>query len=72
MDILKIIKSKTREKILQLYFADTAEKYYLRQLEKLLGLSVGNVRRELMALAKTGLFRKERSEEYNLTRFTRG
>ncbi len=59
MDLFKITKSKTREKILQLYFADPTKKYYLRELEKLLGLPVGNIRRELLALEKSGLFKKK-------------
>jgi predicted nucleotidyltransferase len=61
MDLFKITKSKTREKILQLYFSDPAKKYYLRQLEKLLELPVGNIRRELLALEKSGLFNKEQA-----------
>jgi predicted nucleotidyltransferase len=59
MDILKITKSKTREKILRLFFTDADKKYYLRQLERMLDLPVGNIRRELLALEKTGLFKKE-------------
>lgn len=60
MDFLKITKSKTREKILRLFFSDIEKKYYLRQLERLLDLPVNNVRRELIALEKTGLFKKEK------------
>jgi len=60
MDIFKITKSKTREKIFKLYFADPNKKYYLRQMERLLDLPVGNIRRELLALDKFGLFKKEK------------
>jgi len=60
MEMLKITKSKTKEKILQYFFSDPNKKYYLRQLERILGLSVGNIRRELLSLEKTGLFQKER------------
>lgn len=59
MDIFKITKSKTREKILQIFFADIDKKYYARQLEKILGLPVSNIHRELSSLEKTGLFQKE-------------
>lgn len=59
MDIIKITKSKTREKILQLFFSNVDKKYYLRELERILGISVGNVRRELLMLEKTGLFERE-------------
>ncbi|MEK7203058.1 MAG: nucleotidyltransferase domain-containing protein [Patescibacteria group bacterium] len=60
MDILNLTKSKARTKILQLFFADTQKRYYLRELERLLGLSVGNIRRELIALEKTSLFLREK------------
>lgn len=60
MDILKITKSKTREKILQLFFCDVNKKYYLRELEKILSFSVANIRRELLSLEKTGLFKREK------------
>jgi len=60
MDILKILNSKTREKILRLFFSDTGKKYYLRELEKILSYSVANIRRELISLEKTGLFRREK------------
>lgn len=60
MDIFKITKSKTREKILQLFFSDVKKKYYLRELERLLGLSVANIRRELLSMEKAGLFEKEK------------
>ena len=60
MDIFKITKSKTREKILQLFFSDVNKKYYLRELERLLDLSAANIRRELLSLEKLGLFGKEK------------
>lgn len=59
MDLFKIIKSKTRENILKLYFSDPQKKYYLRQLEKILEIPVGNIRRELLSLHNFGLFKKE-------------
>jgi DNA-binding transcriptional ArsR family regulator len=61
MDIFKITKSKTREKILRHYFSDPEKKYYLRELEKLLDLPVGNIRRELISLYNFGLFKKEKT-----------
>lgn len=60
MDILKIAKSKTRTKILKHFFSNKNEKYYLRQLERTLGIHVANIRRELISLEKMGLFRKEK------------
>ncbi|MDP8213170.1 MAG: nucleotidyltransferase domain-containing protein [Candidatus Zapsychrus exili] len=60
MDIFKLTKSKTREKLLQLFFSDPSKKYYLRELERILNISVGNIRRELLFLEKTGLFKCEK------------
>ena len=60
MNIFKITKSKTREKILHLFFSDVEKKYYLRELERILDISVGNIRRELLLLGKSGLFRREK------------
>lgn len=59
MEIFKITKSKTREKILQLFFSNPEKKYYLRELEKILDIPVGNIRRELLALKKSGLFKRK-------------
>jgi len=60
MDILKLKKSKTRRKILQLFFSDLDKKYYLRELERILNLPVGNIRRELLGLEKAGIFKREK------------
>lgn len=49
-------QSKERQKILKLYFSNPSKRYYLRQLEKLLNVSVGNIRRELLKLEKAGIF----------------
>lgn len=59
MDVFKLTKSKVREKILRLFFSDIEKKYYLRELERILNLPVGNIRRELIALEKASLFRRE-------------
>lgn len=60
MNIFTITKSKTREKILRFFFSDIKKKYYLRELERILNISVGNIRRELLSLEKLGLFRHEK------------
>ena len=60
MKLNDLIKSKTREKILLFYFSNKDEKYYLRELERILELPVGNIRRELVSLEKLGLFKKEK------------
>ena len=59
MDMFRITKSKLREELLALYFTNPNKKYYLRELERLLSFSVGNIRRELIKLESTGLFLSE-------------
>jgi predicted nucleotidyltransferase len=49
------VKSKTRATILRIFFNDPEKEYYLRQLESLTGYSVGNIRREVLALEAGGL-----------------
>lgn len=53
---VNLIKSKTRAAILRLFFDHTQDEYYLRQIEQLIGYSVGNIRREMTTLAADGLF----------------
>jgi predicted nucleotidyltransferase len=60
MDILSIKKSKLREDLLTLYFTNHDKKYYLRELERILNYSVGNIRRELIKLESAGLFLSEK------------
>ena len=60
MDLFSIGRSKTRKAILQLYFSYPEKKYYLRELERKLGFPVHNIRRELINLEKTGIFKKEK------------
>ena len=59
MDMFTITKSKLREGLLVLYFTNPNKKYYLRELERILNFSVGNIRRELIKLESTGLFLSE-------------
>lgn len=54
--IFQITRSKTRRDILGLFFNDPEQEYYLRQIEKLIGYSVGNIRREMNNLEAEGLF----------------
>lgn len=53
-------KSKIRQDILRLYFSNTGRKYYLREMERLLGYSAGNIRRELLRLQRDNLFKTQR------------
>ncbi|MBP8932914.1 MAG: hypothetical protein KBG67_00620 [Candidatus Atribacteria bacterium] len=56
MDLFGITKSKLRKELLLLYFTNPNKKYYLRELERILNFSVGNIRRELIRLEQTGFF----------------
>ncbi|GAB4116568.1 MAG: hypothetical protein Kow00103_12420 [Candidatus Caldatribacteriota bacterium] len=56
MEIISINKSKLRKELLNLYFTNPDRKYYLRELERILGFSVGNIRKELINLRRSGLF----------------
>jgi len=47
---VRITKSKTRAAILELFFSQPENEYYLRQIESLTGYSVGNIRREIIML----------------------
>jgi len=51
-----LTNSKTQKAVLELFFNDPEKEYYLRQIEHLTGYSVGNIRREMVKLGKTGLF----------------
>ncbi len=53
-------KSKTRDAILRLFFSLPDREHYLRELERLLGISVANIRRELVRLEKGGIFTSRR------------
>lgn len=49
-------RSKQRRELLTLFFANEEKEYYLRELERMTGISVGNVRRELNKLLEDRLF----------------
>jgi predicted nucleotidyltransferase len=61
IDTLNFTKSKVRQGLLALYFTNVGQKYYLRELERLLGYSAGNIRRELLRLQKVHLFNAQRT-----------
>lgn len=53
---LYITKSKIRQDLLALYFTNPTQKYYLRELQRILGYSAGSIRRELLKFQKDDLF----------------
>ena len=54
-----LIVSKCRVKVLQAFFAQPNEIFYIRQLTRLTGEEINAVRRELAYLEKIGLVKKE-------------
>ncbi|MDP3981554.1 MAG: nucleotidyltransferase domain-containing protein [Chlamydiota bacterium] len=61
LDSLYISKSKIRRDLLVLFFSNPSQKYYLRELERLLGCSAGSIRRELLRFQKDELFFTEKT-----------
>ncbi len=53
---LYITKSRIRQDLLALYFTNPTQKYYLRELQRILGYSAGSIRRELLKFQKDDLF----------------
>lgn len=58
------LNSKLRRRLLALFFTNPEKRYYVRQLESLLGFSAGNIRNELLRLKEGNLFETE--QEGNL------
>jgi uncharacterized protein len=55
-----IIPSATRRKLLALFFLNSKNRYYVRELERRTGENISAVRRELGILGKAGLLLEER------------
>lgn len=56
MDVFSLTKSKTRRKIINLFLKDPEKPYYLHEIKRVLHLSAGNIRRELLSLTQIGIF----------------
>ncbi len=59
-ETLYIAKSKIRQDLLALFFTNPSKKYYLRELERILGYSAGSIRRELLKYQTDDLFKTEK------------
>ena len=57
---LYIAKSKAGQDLLALLFTNPANKYYLRELERLLGYAASTIRRELLRFQRDGLLNTEK------------
>jgi predicted nucleotidyltransferase len=60
IETLYVGRSQTRRELLALFFSNADRKFYLRELERLLGYSAGNIRRELLKLQADHLFITQR------------
>lgn len=60
LESLYITKSKIRQDLLVLFFTNPSQKYYVRELERLLGYSVGSIHRELLKFKKDSLFNTQK------------
>jgi len=60
LENLYITKSKIRQDLLALFFTNPSRRYYLRELERILGYSAGNIRRELLKFQKGNLFNTQK------------
>ncbi|MFH1492501.1 MAG: nucleotidyltransferase domain-containing protein [Candidatus Omnitrophota bacterium] len=56
LESLYISKSRIRQDLLALFFTNPSQKYYLRELQRLLSYSAGSIRRELLKFQKDNLF----------------
>jgi len=60
LESLYITKSKIRQDLLTLFFTNPSQKYYLRELERILGYSAGSIRRELLKFQRDNLFNTQK------------
>lgn len=61
LEALYITKSKIRQALLALFFTNPSQKYYLRELQRMLGYSAGSIRRELLKFQKDDLFNTQKT-----------
>lgn len=57
--IEKLFGSKTRAKLLDLFFSDTSKSYYVREITRVIGEQINSVRRELINLENIGIVKSE-------------
>lgn len=57
--IEKLFGSKTRAKLLELFFANTTKSFYVREITRVIEEQINSVRRELMNLESIGVIRNE-------------
>lgn len=55
----KLFGSKTRTKLLALFFSDMERSYYVREITRVIGEQINSVRRELLNLDSIGIIKNE-------------
>jgi len=60
LESVYLTKSKVRGKVLGILFSNPQKKYYLSELARLAGASIGNVQRELGRFTRDGLIQREK------------
>ena len=55
----KLFGSKTRAKLLDLFFSDTSKSYYVREITRVIEEQINSVRRELINLEGIGIVKSE-------------
>jgi predicted nucleotidyltransferase len=60
LEALYITKSRIRQDLLALFFTNPGQKYYLRELQRILGYSAGSIRRELLRFQRDNLFNTQK------------
>ena len=55
----KLFGSKTRTKLLALFFENTEKSYYVREITRVIGEQINSVRRELLNLDSVGIIKNE-------------
>ena len=66
MDILGLSKSKARRALFSLFFTNPEQEYFARQLERLSGIFVGNLQKELSKMEQAGLLESRRLGQLKL------
>ena len=59
--MIKSLFPKTKRNLLALMFLHPEERYYIRQIEKLTGISQGALQRELKSMVEMGILQAEKS-----------
>ena len=57
--IEKLFGSKTRAKLLELFFSNTSKSYYVREITRVIDEQINSVRRELINLESVGVVKSE-------------